>query len=324
MFFSLLFWRLSKYARRYGENGRLKTKVNILLEEFSNIGHLSDFLRIISVIRSRNIACQLIIQSAAQLSDRYPGSQWEEIISNIDWQLFLGCNDLMTAEYISKKCGMVTIRTQSSQAPQTPLFSPINSSTRPYSQTSSSTQRPLMFPDELLRMDRDKSILLVGGQNPLELYKITPEEIPGFDKLQPVRVTDHIPSWREIEAERERRRQNEDNAQQFSHTATDENVQAAQPRVEVPPAQESPSQPRAETPRPPPQETAPTSTPSVRPDTARHRGKKKTGMAEEVASEYRVKKPNMVSELLKVVVDQNNPGRDDEAAATESNENNGR
>jgi type IV secretion system protein VirD4 len=132
MFFSLLFWRLSKYARRYGDNGRLRQKVNICLEEFSNIGHLSDFLRIISVIRSRNIACQLVIQSIAQISDRYPGTQWEEIISNIDWQLFLGCNDMMTAEYISKQCGMVTIRTESNSRPQTPLFSPINSSTRVY------------------------------------------------------------------------------------------------------------------------------------------------------------------------------------------------
>jgi len=40
MFFSLLFWRLSKYARRYGENGRLKTKVNIFPDCGVNIGQL--------------------------------------------------------------------------------------------------------------------------------------------------------------------------------------------------------------------------------------------------------------------------------------------
>jgi hypothetical protein len=65
-------------------------------------------------------------------------------------------------------------------------------------------------------MDRRKAILLVGGQNPLELYKITPKEIPGFEDLKTVRVTDHIPAWREIEAERERTGLNEQRARRFS------------------------------------------------------------------------------------------------------------
>lgn len=116
MFFSLLFSRLTDYARRHGTNGRLPVKVNVCLEEFCNIGYLGEsFLRVLSVIRSRNVACQLVIQGAAQLSGRYPHKEWEEIIGNCDWQIFLGCNDHMTADYISEKCGMVTIRTDSNQ-----------------------------------------------------------------------------------------------------------------------------------------------------------------------------------------------------------------
>ncbi len=207
LFFSLLFSRLSNFARRSCKDGRLPVKVNICLEEFCNIGALVDFKRIISVIRSRNIACQIVIQGAAQISDRYPHKEWEEIVGNCDWQLFLGCNDQMTADYISEKCGKVTIRTDSNQMPQQPLFSPVYNSTKPYSITRSSTQRYLMMPDELLRLDNAKSIVLVRGQRPIELYKITPEELPAFNNLKVCRVVDHIPAWREIEARHERERQ---------------------------------------------------------------------------------------------------------------------
>lgn len=208
LFFSLLFSRLTDCARRHGQDGRLPVRVNICLEEFCNIGYLGDsFLRTLSVIRSRNVACQIVIQGIAQISDRYPHREWEEIIGACDWQLFLGCNDNMTAAYISDKCGKVTIRTDSSQMPQQPLFSPVYSSTRPYSITRSSAQRPLMMPDELLQMDNEKSIVFVRGQKPVLLNKITPEELPGFRELKPCRVVDHTPLWRETEAEYERKRQ---------------------------------------------------------------------------------------------------------------------
>jgi len=208
LFFSLLFARLTDHARRYCQDRRLPVRVNICLEEFCNIGYLGDsFLRTLSVIRSRNVALQIIIQSVAQISDRYPNREWEEIISNCDWQQFLGCNDNMTAEYISKKCGSVTIRTDASQMPQQPLFSPVYNSTRPYSINRSVTQRALMMPDELLQLDNSKCIVLPRGQKPLMLTKITPEELPAYKDLKECRVVDHIPVWRETEAEYERQRQ---------------------------------------------------------------------------------------------------------------------
>ena len=46
-----------------------------------------------------------------------------------------------------------------------PLFSPIYSSTRPYSQTKSNTQRDLMQPDEVLRLDNSRCIVLFQGHH---------------------------------------------------------------------------------------------------------------------------------------------------------------
>ena len=225
LLFSLMFTRLPNYARKNCPNGRLPVPVNFVLDEFCNVGYLGDFKKTISVCRSFNLNCQLATQGIAQLSDRYPNKEWEEIIGNCDTQLFLGCNDQMTAEYISEKCGQVTIRTTNSTMPLQPLFSPIFNSTRPYSQSRSNTQRPLMLPDELLRLDNSQEIVLFRGHKPLQLYKITPEELPDFEKLQPVRITDYIPEWRRLEEEKVRERR-EDRAQQQG---------ASQP---VPPQQE--------------------------------------------------------------------------------------
>lgn len=78
-----------------------------------------------------------------------------------------------------------------------PLFSPIYSSTRPYSQTRSNTQRALMQPDEILRMDNRECIVLLRGQKPMLLYKIIPDEFPLFKTLHTTPVSEHIPAWRE-------------------------------------------------------------------------------------------------------------------------------
>ena len=148
----------------------------------------------------------MIVQSVAQLSDRYERKGWEELVGNCDLQLFLGGNDEMTAEYISHKCGMVTIGLTNNQMPMPPLFSPILNSTKPYSQTRSNAQRALMLPDEVLRLSNDKCIVLLRGQKPLLLKKIIPDELPMFRELSPVRITDYVPQWRRKEEEREKQK----------------------------------------------------------------------------------------------------------------------
>ena len=87
-----------------------------MLEEFCNIGKLPDFKRVLNFCRGSGIFCQLIVQSIPQLQDRYPKTEWEELIGCTDIQICLGCNDVDTATYISK-CGMVTIKVENNQMP---------------------------------------------------------------------------------------------------------------------------------------------------------------------------------------------------------------
>ena len=196
LFFSLAFPRLSDYARLHGENGRLPVLVNFCLDEYCNIGYMEGIADSLNSIRGFNMSCQIVVQSLSQWQEKYPGKEWENQLATFDQTLYMGCNDLTSAKYISEKCGKVTISVTNNQMPLMPLFSPIYSSTRSYSQTRSSTQRDLMQPDEILRLDRRKCIALFQGRKPALLYKLVPEELPDYGKLTPCRVIDYTPAWR--------------------------------------------------------------------------------------------------------------------------------
>jgi len=125
-------------------------------------------------IRGFNMSCQAVVQSLSQQQEKYPGKEWENQLATFDQALYMGCNDMTSAEYISKKCGKITISTTSSQRPQTPLFASVYSGAR-YSQTRSNTQRELMQPDEILWLDRRQCIALFQGRKPALLYKLSSE-----------------------------------------------------------------------------------------------------------------------------------------------------
>lgn len=205
LFFSMLFKKLSDYARKHGdERGRLPVEVNFLLDEFCNVGKLLDFKKTISVVRGYGINCQIVVQSIAQLSDRYPIKEWEEIVGNCDTQLVLGCNDMMTSEYISKRCGNITVQLTNSMAPQTPLFSPITREVTGYRQTKSNNTRPLMYPEEILQMDNKQCLVLIRGQKPLKGLKIIPDELSSYKDLKFTRVADYVPKWRDFDEKLEK------------------------------------------------------------------------------------------------------------------------
>lgn len=201
LFFTMIFSRLEQYARRETEDGKLPVPVNFVLDEFPSIGKLGDFKRSIAFTRGFRMNCIVIVQSIAQLADIYPRREWEEITACCDATICLGVNDTTSAQFISEKCGMTTIRVTNNQQPQTPLFSPVANLSRPYSQTRSNTQRALMQPDEVLRLDNAKSIVMLRGQLPMLLYKVTPPEFADFKKLRTLSIAKYHGKTDEVEEE---------------------------------------------------------------------------------------------------------------------------
>ncbi len=83
-------------------DGRLRVPVRIIMDDFATSAQISDFDKIISVIRSREISVSLILQSMTQIRSMY-GDAANTIIDNCDHLLYLGTQNLETAEFIGTR-----------------------------------------------------------------------------------------------------------------------------------------------------------------------------------------------------------------------------
>lgn len=103
MFFTQAMQGLCDYADRECADNRLPVPVRFILDDFATNCRIEEFPRMISSIRSRGISVMLMIQSEAQLAQGY-GCDDKTIISNCDTYIYLGGNDIHTAEEISLRC----------------------------------------------------------------------------------------------------------------------------------------------------------------------------------------------------------------------------
>ena len=81
----------------------LPVPVRLYLDDFASGTFIPDFDNITSVIRSRNIAVSVILQSKSQLDALYGEAKAATIMNNCDNCLYLGGQDVGTAQYVSMK-----------------------------------------------------------------------------------------------------------------------------------------------------------------------------------------------------------------------------
>ena len=115
------------------------------MDDFAASAKIPDFDKIISVIRSRDISVSIILQSMTQLEAMYSHAEANTIINNCDHILYLGSQDLQTAEFIGSR-----------------IF-----------KTS----------DAVLCTPRDKAILITTGEKAVTVDKIKPYSTLKSDKI---------------------------------------------------------------------------------------------------------------------------------------------
>ena len=172
--FSFLFIKLTRFADSTPDM-RCPVPVNLILDEFNNIGKLggaadgSDFARTLSVVRSRAIYVTLAVQSLGQLQNRYPNNLWAEIVGNCDLQVMLGCTDDLTAEYFSSRSGDMSIQVNSTMTVrQTMALAQVIPQ---YRQTQGQGKRRLLTPDEVLRLPNQELLVVDSRPQPAEAGK---------------------------------------------------------------------------------------------------------------------------------------------------------
>lgn len=146
--------------------GRLPYHVRLLLDEFSNIGQIPKFDKLIATIRSREISASIILQSQSQLKTIYKDAA-ETITGNCDTVLFLGGKESSTLKELSETLGKETIDLYNT--------SDTRGTSQSYGLNYQKTGKELMSRDELAVMDGNKCILQLRGVRPFlsNKYDIT-------------------------------------------------------------------------------------------------------------------------------------------------------
>lgn len=194
LFLSFAFIKLVRYADANCPGGRLPVPVHVLGEELTACGTISELSRRISVIRSRNISMSCVFQNLAGLQNRYPQNQWQEILGNCDVQLFLGCTDQLTAEYVSQRTGIASVAVSSTSKALNTLR--VSDYTPQYRESSGVGKRPVLTPDEVLRLPVDEALVILRGHKVLKVHKMDYSLHPAYKQLRECKASAHIPEWR--------------------------------------------------------------------------------------------------------------------------------
>ena len=105
IFFTQAMAELCRVADHECDDQRLPVPVRFILDDFATNCKIEQFPRMISSIRSRGISTMLMIQSEAQLKTSY-ASDDKTIISNCDTYVYLGGNDVDTAQEVARRCDL--------------------------------------------------------------------------------------------------------------------------------------------------------------------------------------------------------------------------
>ena len=198
LFFSFLFIKLIRYADNYCENGMLNPKVKFILDEFPNCCLIPDFTKKCSTIRSRGCSVAVFFQNVGQMKNRYPDDQWQEILGSCDTTIFLGCTDILTAEYFSDRIGQSTVEVEGTMRELNTLR--ITDYTPRYRQTNSIGRRQLLTPDEVLRLPPDDELVFIRGQKVFRARRFDYSQHSEYKKLKSSKAIQHEPAWKTMRA----------------------------------------------------------------------------------------------------------------------------
>lgn len=147
----------------FGDTPAYKHRLLLLLDEFPSLGRLDFFQTQLAFIRGYGIKAYLIAQSLNQLEATY--GQHNSILDNCGVRMTYTATDERTAKRISDLAGTCThVKTQKSF-----------SGARFFRNVSESEQehgRPLLTPDEILRLPFEDALLFVGGASPYRARKL--------------------------------------------------------------------------------------------------------------------------------------------------------
>ena len=107
------------------------------------------------------------------------------------------CDD--TAEFISARTGLASVAV-SSKSKQLGTWR-ISNYTPEFRETSGVGKRPVLTPDEVLRLPLDQALIIIRGKKVLQVDKMDYSKHPEAKYLRSCKASAHVPEWRRLEEE---------------------------------------------------------------------------------------------------------------------------
>ncbi|MGE3775522.1 MAG: type IV secretory system conjugative DNA transfer family protein [Gammaproteobacteria bacterium] len=161
-------------------NPALKHQLLCLLDETTAPGKIPILAHAISYLPGYNVRVLLVIQAYSQLREVYGPNAADTMMKSLAARVLYAPKDYAEASEISQELGYTTVRVKNLSRPRTMLFAMKGTSRGNIS--VSEQRRPLLLPQEVKEISRDRELLLYEGSRPILAWKNRYFEDPFFKR----------------------------------------------------------------------------------------------------------------------------------------------
>ena len=143
----------------------LKHQIAMILDEAPAIGRIPILAESIAYLPGFNVRILLVVQALSQLRDVYGAQTAETMMKSLAVRIAYAPKDFGEANELSQELGNTTVRVKTVSKPLAGLFD--GNGRRSRSVNISEQKRPLMLPQEIKELGRDREILIYEGLRPI-------------------------------------------------------------------------------------------------------------------------------------------------------------
>jgi type IV secretion system protein VirD4 len=145
-------------------NPALKFQVAFILDELAAAGRIPILAQGVAYLPGYNVRLMLVIQAFSQLREIYGQQNAETMMKSLAVRIVYAPKDVAEATEISNELGFTTVKVQTHSRP---LLNVSDSKSHRRSVSVSEGKRPLLLPQEVKELGKDREILFYEGVRPI-------------------------------------------------------------------------------------------------------------------------------------------------------------
>jgi type IV secretion system protein VirD4 len=160
-------------------NPALKFQVAFILDELAAAGRIPILAQGVAYLPGYNVRLMLVIQAFSQLREIYGQQNAETMMKSLAARIVYAPKDVTEATEISQELGFTTVKARTHSRPLWSLADPKN---QRRSVSVSEQKRPLLLPQEVKELGKNREILFYEGVRPILAHKNRYYRDPVFRK----------------------------------------------------------------------------------------------------------------------------------------------